>query len=466
MSTKQLSRREFLRLAAISAVGVGLSACGTPATAEPTKAAAPTEAPEEEAPTAVPEMEVAPKIAFWGWPTQMTRSRSAEGEELIQPRILEDTGVEIELTLYDHPDYPAALKGALPAGTGPDMIATDWDIVGPYWQFMAPLNPFGEAEWGSSWKQDLYIQSALDEMELVSNLVGKSGDAMYLPGNVQLLGWLFYWIEDFEANGIDKDTLTTWASFEEAMRKLQDAGLVALTGNPHPATLVDWYQSLTEVTAPGKMEKAQVGDGKITDPELVEAFDLFAKLHNEFMPEGILGMDSGGITDFQAHRAVITGMFTGTPWFGFMTHENEIVRYALNNSWGTFVVPQSKGLAATDAGLAIVQESLNKEAAWKVCVWSSIGNGGVYAAEGAAQPMAAKAIVVPPVGTPFDQNLGEPLFTAIKEGDNKFRRILCTDVYQKLGEVLPGVVSAQITAEQAAQEVQDTLDSYCSQWLA
>jgi ABC-type glycerol-3-phosphate transport system substrate-binding protein len=464
MSSKRVSRRGFLKLAAAGVVTAGLAACAPAATeAPPAEEPAPEE--EEVEPSPVPEEEEAPKITYWGWPTQVTRSRDAEGNELIQPRILEDTGVEMELVIVDHPDYPAALKAAIPAGTGPDMLATDWDILGPYWQFMTPLNPFGEAEWGSSWKEDLYIQSALDEMELVSSLVDKSGDAVYLPGNVQLLGWLFFWIEDFDAHGIDKDALVTWADFEEAIGVLQAAGLDALTGNPHPATLVDWFQNLVEVTAPGKMVPAQQGDGKITDPEIVEAFDLFAKVHNEFMPEGILGMDSGGIQDFQSHSAVITGMFTGTPWFGFMNHEDEQVRYDIRNNWGTFQCPGSQGLASTDAGLAIVQESENKEAAWEVCKWISVGKGAEYDAKDGAQPQAAKAISVPPTGEAFDQNLGEPLFTAIKEGDNKFRRILCTDVYQTLGDVLPGVVSGQITADQAAQEVQDALDAHCEQWL-
>lgn len=460
MGEKVLSRRDFLRLAGVAAAGAALAACGAPATPEPT-------AEPEEAPTVAPEAPPAEgaKITVWGWPTAVMRSRDAEGNDLLIQRVLEDTGVEMEQTLVQHPDYPATLKAAIPAGTGPDVVATDWDILGPYWSSMTPLNPFGEAEWGSGWKTDLYIQAATDEMELVAGLAGKSGDAMYLPGNMQLLGWLYYWIEDFEANGIDKDSLKAWADFEEAVGVLQAAGLTAISPDSHPAFQVDWFQSLVEVAAPGKMEKAQVGDGKITDPEIVAAFDLLAKVFNEFMPEGAIGMDiSAGATMFHNHEVVMSGYATGTPWFGNLNSEDEVIRSNMNSKYGTFMVPGSKGLAATDAGVAIVADSENKEAAWEFLKWTSVGNGAKYMSD-LGEPVAYKELTPPPQGTDFDKNLGTPLYTALQTGSNKFRRILCTDIYQNLVDVIPGVVVGQVTAEQAAAELQETLETRCGQWL-
>jgi hypothetical protein len=50
-------------------------------------------------------------------------------------------------------------------------------------------------------------------------------------------------------------------------------------------------------------------------------------------------------------------------------------------------------------------------------------------------------------------------------GDNKFRRVLCVHVYNALTKVIPGVVTGQINADQAAAEVQDAFDKNCEMWM-
>ena len=136
----------------------------------------------------------------------------------------------------------------------------------------------------------------------------------------------------------------------------------------------------------------------------------------------------------------------------------------MHNDVGTFLIPGSKGLAGTDAGVAMVAESDNKENAWEYMKWRTIGPGAEQIAR-TGQPMGAKAIEVPPQNTDFDKNLGEPLLEAMVSGDNVFRRVLCTDVYQQLGIVLPGVTAGLINAEEAALEVQDAFDMSCQNWV-
>ena len=58
-----------------------------------------------------------------------------------------------------------------------------------------------------------------------------------------------------------------------------------------------------------------------------------------------------------------------------------------------------------------------------------------------------------------------PLYAALQSTNNKFRRILCPDVYQSLTKVIPGVISKQITAQDAAAEVQDAFDKNCGKWV-
>ncbi len=454
---KFVSRREFLRLSAIATAGATFAACAPPA-AQPEQAAA----------DAASAAEADTTITLWSWGTAMARYRDVEGNDIFVETLKADTGLDLELGMVDHPDMAAKLKAALPAGTGPDLLNTDFDIVGPFWGFVEPLNAWGEAEWGSSWKEDLFSGAALSEMEIVANIVDLPGESLYLPGNMQLLGWVYYWIPTFEERGIDPSTFNTWEDFEAVLQAFVDDDIAPIGGYSHPATFVDWFKSLVEITAPGQMAEVQVGNGKFTDSGIVTAFDLFAKVHNEYMQEGAIGAQDGNAVrepfwNGSGDRPIIN-IFTGTPYFGFLHHESEVIRDAMNNHVGTFLLPGAKGLAATDAGVAMVAASERKENAWEYMKWRTLGPGAEQIAS-TGQPMGAKAIEVPPQDTDFDKNLGEPLLEAMVSGDNVFRRVLCTDVYQQLGVVLPGVTVGQITAEEAAQEVQDAFDQSCQQWV-
>ncbi len=446
--SKHLSRREFLRAAAGAAAATQLAGLVSSVGAAP---------PPQDATT----------ITVWGWPTQLTRSMDAEGNELITDRVQEDLGLTLELNLVDQPDLGPKLKAALPAGTGPDVVTTDFDVMGPYWDFMTPLNSMAEAEWGSSWKTDVFTDTALNEMAIVGNIVGDPEAAMYLPGDMQLLGWPFYWLSDFEDNDIDASSLKTFDDFIAACDTLKAAGIVPIIAGDHPAELADLFKSLVEVAAPGKMAQVQAGQGSFTDPDMVETFNLIAMLYNNYMEDGAIATDAGTSLDtFHAHGGAIGTTFAGVPWFGFVNSDNADVRANMRSNYGTFVLPGSKGLAATNAGVAIVAESENATAAWEYLKWATVGKGAEYDARDAAKPFAAKAITPSLTGTDFDTNIAEPLFDALQNGDNVFRRILCPDVYNAITTAIPGVVTGQISAEIAAADVQDAFDQNCGQWVS
>src|SRR5699024_2794619 len=123
-----------------------------------------------------------------------------------------------------------------------------------------------------------------------------------------------------------------------------------------------------------------------------------------------------------------------------------------------------KGLAATDAGVGVVASSQNKDAAWEVVKWIAAGaENERLAARG--EPVAF--LDHPPAGkgTDFDEFVQKPLIDALATGENKFRRVLCADVYNALTTVIPGVVQGQIDAATAGQEVQDAFDRGCEQWV-
>lgn len=497
----KLNSRSVLRMASISIVIFALAACGSPAaltalpptaaSAQPTSAPAqPTAAATEAATAAATSAATAPpatptntsaqataaalatlppstagKVVLWGWPTQMTRSFDKNGIDQLVSRVKQDTGIDLQVALVEQNDLPAKLKAALPAGTGPDIVATDFDAMNPYWGFTEPLNSYAEKEWGANWR-DQFTAAATSEMDIVSQIAKKPGQALYMPGNMQLLGWPIYWRKDFQQAGVDPTQLKTFDDFIAACGKIKAAGIQPMLGASHPANLVDWYQTLVEVAAPGKMEKAERGQAKFTDADMAKTFDLIAQIHKDCLQPGAIGADAGNVfNSFHRGEGAMIYTFTGTPWFGFLNVQDKQTRDNMRGQYGTFLFPGSKGLAATDAGIAMIATSKNKDAAWQVIKWMVAGNGAKYAAEDAGQPMAFKAITPKPTGTDFDKYLGQPLYDALVNGSNKFRRVLCSSVYNSLTKVIPGVVTGQLTSKDAAQEVQDAFDSGCQQWV-
>ena len=50
--------------------------------------------------------------------------------------------------MVEQNELGAKLKAALPAGNGPELLATDFDVMGPYWGFVEPLDGYASEEWG------------------------------------------------------------------------------------------------------------------------------------------------------------------------------------------------------------------------------------------------------------------------------------------------------------------------------
>lgn len=416
------------------------------------------------APARVAAQDDMPKLVMWGWPTTITGFFD-EGDDTFVNRIRDELGIELELVLVDQPELGPKLKAALPAGQGPDLVATDFDVMGPYWSFLEPLDAFAVAEWGEDWHSN-FSGASVDEIALVGEIAGKPGETMYLPGNVQLLGWFISSRPVLEEVGIDPASLASYDDLIAACGQISEAGYIPVVMGGHPAALVDVYQTMVEISAPGKMELAQMGQASFADEDMAGAFDLIAGFFSECTQEGAIAaeVDAALFSLLFGGEGATSFAFTGTPWFGFVADTEGGGADFMATSGGTFVFPGSKGLAATDAGVGIVADSENKEAAWEVVKWIAAGEENArLAARG--EPVAFVGNPPAGKGTDFDEFVQEPLIEAMATGDNKFRRVLCPDVYNALTQVIPGVVSGQIDAATAGLEVQDAFDRGCQDWV-
>lgn len=211
MEQKRLSRRTFLRLSSLAAVGVTIAACA-PAAA-PAEEAPKEEAPQAEAPAANK------KWAFWPeW-----GGKDADALKVQVDKFNAENGLECDyLPIRDH----ARMVASISAGEPPDLLMT-WDsnAVGT-WGFeeaLIDLMPFITAA-----KMDLnnFFKIGLDS----GNLMGIR--QIGLPLTNYLTSVLYFNKTAFEAAGLDPETPPeTWEdtwTFSEKLTEVDGSAIKKL----------------------------------------------------------------------------------------------------------------------------------------------------------------------------------------------------------------------------------------------
>jgi len=135
MSRREISRREFLRLASVASVGMALAACAPASTPPPTAppAAAPTEAPPTaeptEAPTAAPAVpEAAPTVITWlsHWGDPDTLKYWQGVADQFQK---DNPGAQVDLLTVDRQELLTKFMTLYGAGSAPDVYHLSYDFL-------------------------------------------------------------------------------------------------------------------------------------------------------------------------------------------------------------------------------------------------------------------------------------------------------------------------------------------------
>lgn len=153
----------------------------------------------------------------------LTRRAFRQVDELFTERYPEYV---IEHRGFDDEDYLPTLKGALLAGTGPDLFmmhpgATYRDFS----SYLAPLNSTIES-------------SGLEFLAgVVESVTDEQGQILAMPITFQGIGW-YYNKELFTAAGLDPERPPeSFEEFYEVCRRLDEAGIIPIaTGNNRPLT--------------------------------------------------------------------------------------------------------------------------------------------------------------------------------------------------------------------------------------
>jgi len=362
MSSKKWSRREFLRMSALTTAGLALAACAKQ-TAAP--AEEPTQAPEKQ-PTPAPAKE-AGKMVFWPeW-----GGKDADALQAQVTKFTERTGIEVEfLPIRDH----ARMIASMGAGSPPDLLMT-WDAgaVGT-WGFneaIVDLNP--------------YIEASGFDLDSLHPLGVVSGDLMGLKQIglplTNYLNTVLYWNKDaFQTAGLDPEAPpATW----EETRQMHDKITVVENGqivkwgyqvmqgqDGHPSVMA--YGFGGEIYSPDRRTLTPGDPAKIESLKWLRSFyaDYGLDEVRRWQDSQTMGADSPTNPLYTAQSGMI---LTGEWMPSYIQRlEGMEVKYGAT----TMPYPQAKPdvegtMAANSNPLVIPKDAKNPEAGWQFIMFIS-----------------------------------------------------------------------------------------------
>lgn len=354
MKAQKLTRREFLRLSALTAAGAGLAACGAPAT---------TSAPATTAPQA------STSLSFWNMPfvTQEVSPEYVVQWEGAVAKALPNVTVD---KFYGPGEYkPQRDKFLLQAKSAtPDVIEGLLEDMGVYVQnsLIDPLDDRFNA-WAD---KPQFVESTLNPLRINGKLYG-------IPYNTNARG-MVYRKDLFEKHNLKVPT--TWTEFVETARKITEltnketygAFVCTLVGDPRaPQEFISWYFQVS-----GKKDMFDLSSGKPQLAATVEQFEKVLNLYGELYKEGdftaadLNQRGTGWPVEDPGYVAGKWAMAPMGPWLWGRRTESDTAKDILENKTAIAPLPVAEG--GTPATYLEVKPimlnafSKNKDQAWEL----------------------------------------------------------------------------------------------------
>ncbi|MEV8136751.1 ABC transporter substrate-binding protein [Microbacterium aurantiacum] len=274
----------------------------------------------------------------------------------------EETGITVELEVYDEPTARQKLVLDATSGSG------TYDITsGSFWN----LPEFVSAGWLEP--LDSYIEDANDEWLVLEDIPAGALEAMTIDGELYALphtiigGMLMYRADVFSELGIEapQTTADILAAAEAIAQQRPD--LVPFTARG-ASTFASLGTELGWAYGYDALLFDDEGNPQADSPEMVEAMTDFVTLMQEYGPS-----DAATLTFTQAGEKFSSGsaaMMFDTSGFGTIFEDPEQSSVAGKVGYSLPTGPAGNSLQwLYNEGLAITADSANKDAAWLFLQW-------------------------------------------------------------------------------------------------
>lgn len=312
-------------------------------------------------------------VNVWSWFVQGTMQKSIAAFEEANPDI------DVKYTYYNYsPEYITALKAGAVSGGLPDVIGLQpGAFTQRYRTHLVPLNGLASKEWGDDWLNGVFPIN-IKQMQMGN----PSGDEDFyiLPQESQVLA-IWYNRKIFDKLGLSAPE--NYNQLVSASKKLSDGGYIPMfQGAADGWQNINVFLMLANQYSPGLVEKAQYGQAKWNDPELVKAMAAWKKLFDDgVFQKGALGAHAYPTGAQLFAQGKVGMMALGSWWMQESKFPPPLSKYVQNmDGFDFFHLPAmpdsdraSPPVGGIDIGYGLTANGKNNPAAWKFL--ASLVNG-------------------------------------------------------------------------------------------
>lgn len=385
-------------------------------------------------------------------------------DNMIEATVAQYPEISIDSEVFNYPEYLVDLNTRASSNTMPDIIGLQpGAMTQQYRSNLMPLNDCAEATWGADW-EDMFFPIGLEQVRLGN----PEGDENYygLPLLTQTVN-LWQNVELMGEQGLEAPT--TWDELVAASAAFEGSGTAGflLPAKDAWVRIVVFLQIANNIS-PGHPGKAEIGETKWTDPEIVEALGYWQRLFTEGIAQsGALALDSypSGANQFEAGDAAMIPL--GAWW---IQQSDPAKTDAPPLSQGLvgfepFLFPTIPGgaeepqlVGGVDVALGISANSANPDEACKVLTDWIAGDGAQVLINTFNDLPAIEGLNPEEFTSDHQKEVWEQMMAWMP--DVQFSRYMLTpEMDQKLGDVLSGIASGDYTPEEGAQMLQDEQDA-------
>jgi len=351
---------------------------------------APAEEAVEEAPAeGAPAEEAAAAEVTFDKPVTITVATWHPDSTLLDPQIAAFNkiypNITVEYTWSNYTDYIPLLKSAFAAGKPADISGFQpGAMISDYTQFLEPLAPLCEAEWGQNW-QDLIYDFCNEQVEWTGEeyyMMPLSWTPTGTWANVKLL----------KDNGLEIPK--NLKDLENVRDTLKPKGLFTLfCGFISNWNAMDTFQFVMDEYCPGLFYEAQEGKASFDDPKFVDALKAWENLFDsEIIQPGAYSIDTYMDTVNPFNEGKQGAMIVNGSWHLGSAYLNQFQVELQVGGFSPIKFPDLNGdgkqprpTIAMGHGFGIykdIKDPYEKAAAWEFVKFCASGEGAVIYADG------------------------------------------------------------------------------------